>query len=193
MTDDVIPLLRVYEYFRGAPDEALREVAAAGRVVHEANAPVTTVGFVLRGRLKAVRGDACGGESLSRMSERGEQFGTMIGALTEPVPAGVSRQAVSKGINLAAEDVIGPHYLDWVRPVGTQHQLFAALALKTFLKTDYRGVVAILRDFAELRDELRLAKVPDHSTLCYAEQWLLKKGSSSSSSCPPPRPRPTAA
>jgi hypothetical protein len=48
-------------------------------------------------------------------------------------------------------------------------------------------------DFPDLRGDLGLAKVPDHSTLCYAEQRLLKKGSSSSSSCPPPRPLPTAA
>ena len=75
----------------------------------------------------------------------------------------------------------------------TQHQLFAILALKTFLKTDYRGVVAFLADVAEVRDDLGLAKVPDHSTLCYAEQRLLKKGTSSSSSCAPPRPHPTAA
>lgn len=75
----------------------------------------------------------------------------------------------------------------------TQHQLFAVLALKTFLKTDYRGVVAALADFAELRDDLGLKKVPDHSTLCYAEQRLLKRGTSSSSSAAPPRPRPAAA
>jgi hypothetical protein len=31
----------------------------------------------------------------------------------------------------------------------TQHQLFAILALKTFLKTDYRGVVQFLADFGE--------------------------------------------
>ena len=61
MTDDVTPLLKVHEYFRGVSDAGLREVAraarvtqhAAGEVVHEANAPLTTVGFVLRGRLKA--------------------------------------------------------------------------------------------------------------------------------------------
>ncbi len=64
----------------------------------------------------------------------------------------------------------------------TQHQLFAVLALKTFLKTDYRGVVAVLDDFAELRNDLGLSKVPDQSTLCYADQRLLKKGSSLSSS-----------
>src|SRR5262249_40620243 len=40
----------------------------------------------LRGRLKAVRVDARGTESLFRMIGRGEQFGMMIGALTEPVP-----------------------------------------------------------------------------------------------------------
>src|SRR5262249_47433637 len=50
------------------------------------NELLTTVGFVLRGRLKAVRVDARGTESLFRMIERGEQFGMMVGALTEPVP-----------------------------------------------------------------------------------------------------------
>jgi hypothetical protein len=64
----------------------------------------------------------------------------------------------------------------------TQHQLFAILALKTFLKTDYRGVVAFLDDLPELRAELRLAKVPHYSTLCYAEQRLLKKRGSRSCS-----------
>jgi hypothetical protein len=75
----------------------------------------------------------------------------------------------------------------------TQHQLFAVLALKTFLKTDYRGVVATLADFAELRADLGLTKVPDHSTLCYAERRLLKRGTSSSSCCAPLRPQRTAA
>jgi NTE family protein len=94
MADDVTSLLKVHEYFRGVSDEALRAVAdaarlthhAAGAVVHEANAPVTTVGFVLRGRLKAVRVDARSGESFFRMVERGEQFGMMVGAVSEPVP-----------------------------------------------------------------------------------------------------------
>jgi hypothetical protein len=75
----------------------------------------------------------------------------------------------------------------------TSHQLFAVLALKTFLKTDYRGVVQFLHDFAELRDDLGLKKVPNFSTLCYAEGRLLKKGRSSPSSSAPPRPQPTAA
>lgn len=74
----------------------------------------------------------------------------------------------------------------------TQHQLFAVLALKTFLKADYRGVVAFLADFAELREDLGLTKVPDHSTLCYAAKRL-KKGSPSCSSARPPRAHKKAA
>ena len=45
MSDDIIPLLKVHEYFRGMSDEVLREVAqharithhSAGEVVHEAD------------------------------------------------------------------------------------------------------------------------------------------------------------
>jgi predicted acylesterase/phospholipase RssA/CRP-like cAMP-binding protein len=76
------------------PDEALHEVVrhaqvthhAIGEVVHEANELLNIVGFVLRGRLKAVRVDAHGAESLFRMIERGQQLGLMIGAVNEPVP-----------------------------------------------------------------------------------------------------------
>jgi hypothetical protein len=75
----------------------------------------------------------------------------------------------------------------------TAHQLFAVLALKTFFKTDYRGVAQLLTDFAELRADLGLGKVPHYSTLCYAAGRLLKKGRSSASSCAPLRPQLTAA
>ena len=34
MSDEVIPLLKVHEYFQGASDETLREVARLGRVSH---------------------------------------------------------------------------------------------------------------------------------------------------------------
>jgi predicted acylesterase/phospholipase RssA/CRP-like cAMP-binding protein len=97
MTDDVRALLKVHEYFKGISDETLEEIGRLGRIaqfssgsiVHEADVPLTIVGFVLRGRLKAVRVDARGGESLFRMIERGEQFGLMVGAMTEPVPVRV--------------------------------------------------------------------------------------------------------
>jgi predicted acylesterase/phospholipase RssA/CRP-like cAMP-binding protein len=94
MSDDILPLLKVHEYFHGLSDQVLEEVARharvthhpAGTVVHEANVVLTTVGFVLRGRLKALRIDSRGAESFFRMIERGEQFGMMVGTLAEPVP-----------------------------------------------------------------------------------------------------------
>src|SRR5215217_7508873 len=55
----------------------------------------------------------------------------------------------------------------------TQAQLFALLVLKQFLRTDYRGLVTLVGEWAELRRALRLAKVPHYSTLCYAERRLL--------------------
>jgi hypothetical protein len=58
----------------------------------------------------------------------------------------------------------------------TQPQLFACLVLRQFFKTDYRGIIQLLRDLSDLRQTLRLKKIPHYSTLCYAEQRLLKKG-----------------
>src|SRR5438105_3146299 len=55
----------------------------------------------------------------------------------------------------------------------TQAQRFALLALKTFFKTDYRGIVAIVRDWPQLQKDLGLAKLPDHTTLWYAQRRLL--------------------
>jgi hypothetical protein len=108
-------------------------------------------------------------------------------------PMTKSPRAVAKEALRLARDSLPAYSSKYSRKDFTQHQLFAVLALKTFLKTDYRGVVAVLDDFAEIRTDLGLAKVPDPSTLCYAQKRLLKKGSSSSSSAAPPRPQPTAA
>lgn len=57
----------------------------------------------------------------------------------------------------------------------TQPQLFAMLVLMAFFKTDHRGIVALLRDWSDLREVLQLQKVPDHSSLYKAQQRLLKK------------------
>ena len=103
-------------------------------------------------------------------------------------PRAVAREA----LRLAGEAL--PAYSSkYSRKDFTQHQLFALLALKTFFKTDYRGTVQLLEDFAELREDLGLTVVPHYSTLCYAAGRLLKKGSSSCSSSRPPRaPRKAA-
>jgi len=69
----------------------------------------------------------------------------------------------------------------------TQHQLFALLVLRAFLRTDYRGLEELLRDWSDLRQARALKKVPDHSTLRKAEQRLLEKKGSMPCS-PPPSP-----
>jgi hypothetical protein len=108
-------------------------------------------------------------------------------------PMTKSPRAVAREALRLAQDALPEYSAVRSRKDFTQHQLFAVLALKTFLKTDYRGVAQFLADFAELRDDLGLAKVPHYSTLCYAAARLLKKGRSSSSCTAPPCPLATAA
>ena len=55
----------------------------------------------------------------------------------------------------------------------TQAQLFALLVLRQFLRTDYRGVVALVAEWAELRRVLGLTEVPHHSTLAHASRRIL--------------------
>jgi Transposase DDE domain len=56
----------------------------------------------------------------------------------------------------------------------TQPQLFACLVLKTFLKTDYRGLVAHLADHSDLRAALGLKAVPHFTTPQKASRRLLR-------------------
>jgi hypothetical protein len=113
--------------------------------------------------------------------------------MTTSFPMTKSPRAVAREALRLAQAALPPYSAVRSRKDFTQHQLFAILALKTFFKADYRGVAQLLADFAELRADLGLAKVPHYSTLCYAAGRLLKKGRSSASSCVPLRPRPTAA
>ena len=57
----------------------------------------------------------------------------------------------------------------------TQHQLFACLVLKSFLKTDYRGVVQFLKDCQSLQEVIGLQRVPHFTTLQKAARRLLKR------------------
>ncbi len=103
-----------------------------------------------------------------------------------------SPRAVAQEALRVARESLPPYSAVTSRKDFTQHQLFAVLALKTFLKTDYRGVVAFLNDCAELRGDLGLTKLPHYSTLSYAHQRLLKGGASWPSSSAPSRPQPRA-
>ena len=104
-----------------------------------------------------------------------------------------SPRAVAREALRLAREAMPAYSSKYSRKDFTQHQLFAVLALKTFLKTDYRGVTQFLADFAEIRHDLGLNDTPHYSTLCYAANRLLKKGTSSSSWCAPPRPQPSPA
>src|SRR5260370_16124463 len=108
-------------------------------------------------------------------------------------PMTKSPRAVAREALRLAREALPAYSSKFSRQDYTQHQLFALLALKTFLKTDYRGVVQVVEDFAELRNDLGLDDVPHYSTLCYAARRLLKKGSTSCSSSGPPRAPTTAA
>ncbi|MFC7736508.1 hypothetical protein ACFQX4_11760 [Roseomonas sp. GCM10028921] len=54
----------------------------------------------------------------------------------------------------------------------TRAQLFALLVLRQFLRTDYRGVVALVTEWADLRRALGLAKVPHLSTPAHASRRI---------------------
>jgi hypothetical protein len=89
-------------------------------------------------------------------------------ARTSKSPVAVARAALE-----SAQRVL-PFYTHLNSPKKfTQHQLFACLVLKNFLKTDYRGVVAHLQDHLKLREVLRLKCVPHFTTLQKASQHLL--------------------
>ena len=80
----------------------------------------------------------------------------------------------------AARAALPPYASKFSKRDFTRHQLFAALALKTFLGTDYRGIVACLRDWSDLRAALGLNKVPHFTTLQKFHARLKKKTSTPS-------------
>jgi hypothetical protein len=96
-------------------------------------------------------------------------------------PVRLARQALA-----VARAALPEYSSKYSRKDFTQHQLFALLALRQFLKTDYRGLEHILADWSDLRHALGLAKVPDHSTLQKAAGRLLEKKGP-----PPCSPRPS--
>ena len=101
-----------------------------------------------------------------------------------------SPRAVAREALRLAQETLPAYASKFSRRDYTQHQLFALLTLKTFFKTDYRGLAQMLDDFAELRQDLALTATPHYSTLCYAAKRLLKRGTSSRSwSVPPSAPK----
>jgi hypothetical protein len=90
-------------------------------------------------------------------------------------PLAFAREALA-----AARAAVGPYSSRYSRKDYTRHQHLAVLALKQFLRTDYRGVVDYLRDWSDLRAELGLSKVPHYTTLQKVAAGLKKKTSTPS-------------
>jgi len=96
-------------------------------------------------------------------------------ALVAPHSISKSPLRVAREAFFAAERML-PLYAHRYSPhVYTQPQLFTCLVLKTFFKTDYRGIVAILDDMSELCDLLDLKAVPHFTTLQKASKRLLAR------------------
>jgi hypothetical protein len=84
-------------------------------------------------------------------------------------PLRVARRALA-----TAAGVLPPYAHVYSPRKFTQPQLFACLVLKTFLKTDYRGLVAHLADHSDLRAALGLKTVPHFTTPQKASRRLLR-------------------
>ncbi len=72
-----------------------------------------------------------------------------------------------------AEQTLRPYSHRFSPRTFTQPQLFACLAIKTFFKTDYRGITAILADMPDLCKAIGLVKVPHFTTLQKAARRLM--------------------
>jgi hypothetical protein len=88
-------------------------------------------------------------------------------------PVAVAREAL-----LVGQRSLPKYTSKFSRRDYTLAQLFALLVLRKFFRTDYRGVVTIVGEWAELREILGLTKIPNYSTLWHVEQKLLEKGDS---------------
>jgi hypothetical protein len=85
-------------------------------------------------------------------------------------PLCVARQALA-----IATEVLRPYAHKYSPKKFTQPQLFACLVLKTFLKTDYRGVAEHLADHSDVREALALPHLPHFTTLHKASRRLLRQ------------------
>lgn len=91
-------------------------------------------------------------------------------SLTTKSPLNVAREALMVGCQTL------PLYAHKFSPKKfTQPQLFACLVLKTFFKTDYRGLVALLHDLDDLPLALALESLPHFTTLQKASARLLRQ------------------
>ena len=82
-------------------------------------------------------------------------------------PLHVARTALA-----VATKVLRPYAHKFSPKLYTQPQLFACLVMKTFYKTDYRGITTQLQDFPDLRRTIGLRCVPHFTTVQQAINFI---------------------
>ncbi|MGH7490396.1 MAG: transposase, partial [bacterium] len=102
---------------------------------------------------------------------RASQLRTAVVALTSKSPKAVALAALT-----TARRALPEHAYRYSPKKFTQHQLFACLVLKNFLRTDYRGLAAHLEDHPSLLAILELKRVPHFTTFQKAAHRLLLTG-----------------
>lgn len=163
-------MLKLHAYFQGLSDETLQEVALharvdqypAGGLVHEADVLVTRIGFVLSGRLKAVRVSPQGTESLFRMIERGHQFGMMIGALSETIPVRVVALEPTTVLSIDYEEAME---LTFAKPELRRH----------WLKTFAASMRKLVFGASSKRAPLMLALIHESPATRWASERLIHR------------------
>ena len=70
-------------------------------------------------------------------------------------PLALAREALE-----AAQEALPTYTSPFSRKDFTQHQLFAILVLREFLRTDYRGIVTMLEEWSDLRQALGIKHRP---------------------------------
>ena len=85
-----------------------------------------------------------------------------------------SYKAVTIRAYNAASVALQPYFSRFSRKDFTAPQFFALLALRSMLKTDFRGLVQFVQDFPDVLNWLGLKRAPHYSTLCRASQRLTK-------------------
>src|SRR5438270_8877691 len=84
-------------------------------------------------------------------------------------PLRVARRALA-----VATGALRPYAHKFSPKLYTQPQLFVCLVLKTFFKTDYRGLTTLLQELPPLRRTIGLRSVPHFTTLQKASCRLLR-------------------
>jgi hypothetical protein len=82
----------------------------------------------------------------------------------------VAREALA-----VATKVLRPYAHKYSPKRYTQPQLFVCLVLKTFFKTDYRGLTTLLDEWPDLRRTVGLRRVPHFTTLHKVSKRLLRR------------------